>query len=104
MGGENDDSKDSIYEKLEEFFNTFPKYRMKILLGDFNAKVGTKNIFTPTIGNESLHQDGNNNGVRIVKFVKSKNLLVKSRMCSAEIFISTTGPLLTERITNRLIT
>ena len=41
---------------------------MKILLGDFNAKVGRDNIFKPTIGNESLHQDGNDNGVRIVNF------------------------------------
>jgi hypothetical protein len=26
---------------------------MKILLGDFNAKVGKEDIFKPTIGNES---------------------------------------------------
>jgi hypothetical protein len=26
---------------------------MKILLGDFNAKVGRENIFNPTIGNEN---------------------------------------------------
>jgi hypothetical protein len=39
---------------------------MKILLGDFNAKVGRDNIFKPTIGNESLHQDSNDNGVRLV--------------------------------------
>jgi hypothetical protein len=29
------------------------------------------------IGNESLHQDSNNNGVRIGKFATSKNLVVK---------------------------
>jgi hypothetical protein len=34
---------------------------MKILLGDFNAKVGRENIFKPTIGNESPHQDSNDN-------------------------------------------
>ena len=39
---------------------------MKILLGDFNANVGKENIFKSTIGNESLHQDSNDNGVRIV--------------------------------------
>ena len=53
---------------------------MKILLGDFNAKVGRKNIFKLTIGNESLHQDNNDNGVRIVNFATSKNLVVKSTM------------------------
>jgi len=53
---------------------------MKILLGDFNAKRGRDNIFKSTIGNESLHQDSNDNGVRIVNFATSKNLVVKSTM------------------------
>ena len=59
-------------------FDHFPKYHMKMLLGDFNAKVGGENIFKPTIGQESLHQDSNDNGVKIVNFVTSKNLVVKS--------------------------
>jgi hypothetical protein len=46
--------KDRFYEKLEQVFDKFPKYHMKILLGDFNAKVGRENIFKPKIGNESL--------------------------------------------------
>jgi len=41
---------------------------MKILLGDFNAKVGRENIFKPTAEYESLHQDSNDNGVRIANF------------------------------------
>jgi len=53
---------------------------MKILLGDFNAKVGRDIIFKPTIRQESLHQDSNDNGVRIVNFATSKNLVVKSTM------------------------
>ena len=63
-----DDSKDSFYDELEQVFDHFPRYHMKILLGDLNAKVGRENIFKPTIGNESLHQDINDNGVRIVNF------------------------------------
>jgi hypothetical protein len=47
---------------------------MKILLGDFNAKLGRENIFKPTIGNESLHKISNDNGVRVVNFATSKNL------------------------------
>ena len=35
-----DEAKDSFYEELEQVFDHFPKYHIKILLGDFNAKVG----------------------------------------------------------------
>ena len=53
---------------------------MKNLLGDFNAKVVTENIFKPTTGNKRLQQDSIDNGVRIVNFATSKNLVVKSKM------------------------
>ena len=75
-----DDSKDSFYEELEQVFDHFPMYHMKTQLGDFNAKVGRKNIFKLTIGNKSLHQDSNDNGVRIVNFATSKNIVVKTTM------------------------
>jgi hypothetical protein len=53
---------------------------MKILLGDFNAKVGREDIFKPTTGNESLHEITNVTGVRVVNYATSKNLIVKSIM------------------------
>jgi len=53
---------------------------MKILLGDFNAKVEKEIIFKPTIRQESRHQESNDNGVRPVNFATSKNLVVKSTM------------------------
>jgi endonuclease/exonuclease/phosphatase family metal-dependent hydrolase len=53
---------------------------MKILLGDFNAKLGRKDIINPTIGNESLHEISNHLGVRVVNFATSKNLIVRSTM------------------------
>ena len=76
---ESDDSQDSFYEELYQVFDHFPKYHLKIVLA-FNAKVGRKNIFKPTIGSESLHQDSNDNDVRIVNFATSKNLVVKSTL------------------------
>jgi hypothetical protein len=51
---------------------------MKILLGDFSAKRGKDDIFKPTVGNESLHEISNDNGVRLVNFATFKNLRVKS--------------------------
>jgi hypothetical protein len=43
-------------------------------------QVGREDIFKPTIGNETLHEISNDNGVRIVNFLTSKNLTVKSTM------------------------
>ena len=75
-----DESKDSFYEELEQVFYNFPKYHIKILLGDINAKVRRENILKPTNWNDNLHQDSNDDGVRLVKFATSKNLVVKSAM------------------------
>jgi hypothetical protein len=36
---------------------------MKIILGDFNAKVGREDLFKLTVGNESLHKMSNDNGI-----------------------------------------
>jgi hypothetical protein len=74
------DGKDSFDEELERVFDKFPKYHMKILLEDFNAKAGNEDIFKPTIGNESLHEIGNDNGIRLVNSATSKNLRVESTM------------------------
>jgi hypothetical protein len=38
------DMKEKFSEELEHIFDTFPKYYINILLGDFNAKVGRKDI------------------------------------------------------------
>jgi hypothetical protein len=54
------------YSRFLVFF--FSKYHMRILLGEFTTKLGREDIFKPTVGNESVHQDSNDNGVRIVNF------------------------------------
>jgi hypothetical protein len=72
--------KDSFYKELERVFDKFLKFSMKILLGDFNVKVGKEDIFKPTTGNESLHNISNDNGVKVVNFATSKNLTIKSTM------------------------
>jgi hypothetical protein len=37
-----DNIKDNFYEELEQVFDQFPRYHVKILLGDFKANVGGK--------------------------------------------------------------
>jgi exonuclease III len=51
--------KNRFYEELEHVSDTFPKHHMKILLGDFNAKVGKEDIFKPTMGNENSREISN---------------------------------------------
>jgi hypothetical protein len=73
-----DDMKDSFYKELERVFHTFPKYHLINLLGDFNAKVGKEDTSKPLIWHESLREIGNDNGVRVVNFAITRNLIVRS--------------------------
>jgi hypothetical protein len=52
---------------------------MKMLLGDFSVKVGGEDDFKQTIGNESLHEISNDNGVIVVNVATCKTQ-VKSIM------------------------
>jgi hypothetical protein len=70
-------TKDSFYEELEQVFDQFPRYHMKILLGDFSVKVGREDMFKPINDGENLHEASNNNSVG-VDFATSKNLIVNS--------------------------
>jgi hypothetical protein len=98
-----DDVKDRFYEGLEQVFGKFPNYQMKILLGDFNANVGREDNFKLTIGNESLHQISNDNGIRVVNIATSKYLLSKVRCSYTVTFINSLGRLLMKRRPIKLI-
>jgi hypothetical protein len=69
-----DDIKENFHDELGRVFDQFPRYDMKIVLGNFNAKVGRENIFKPTIGNESLHEITKDNGVIVVNVATSQKL------------------------------
>jgi exonuclease III len=42
--------KDRFYEELECIFDKFPKYHMKILLGDFNTEVDREDFLSEELG------------------------------------------------------
>jgi hypothetical protein len=79
--GKIDDVKHSFHEELVHVFDKFPKYRMKILLGDFIAKVGKLGLFKTTNENQILHKTNNDNGVRLVNLPRLKIKQSKSQ-CS----------------------
>jgi hypothetical protein len=45
-----DDVKDRFCDELEHVFNKFPKYHMKIWLGDFSAKIDREDISNQQLG------------------------------------------------------
>jgi exonuclease III len=53
-----DDKKDRFYEELACVLYQLPKYRIKILLGDLNTKLGREDVFRPTI-RKSLYEISN---------------------------------------------
>jgi len=46
-----DEANDGFIEELEQVFDHFPNYHIKILLGNFNVNVERESILKPTIWN-----------------------------------------------------
>ena len=73
-----DEIKEEFFKLLEQNINKIANSDIKIILGDFNAKVGKEIIYKPTIGIGSLHNETNNSGIKMIQFTVSKGLNVKS--------------------------
>ncbi|XP_063677758.1 uncharacterized protein LOC134813809 [Bolinopsis microptera] len=72
-----DSVKDDFYQQLGGSFDSLPSHDVKILLGDFNAKIGRDNSsWSGVIGGESLHETSSNNGLRLLDFCAMYQLTV----------------------------
>ena len=72
--------KDDFYEELERIYMKAPKHDIKIMMGDFNAKVGRELGLAPNVGKYSLHEQTNNNGWRMTDFAITKNMATSSTL------------------------
>ena len=70
--------KEEFYNLSEQNISRIARSGIKIILGDFNANVSKESIYKPTIGNESLHNETNNNGIKMIQFTISNGLNVRS--------------------------
>ncbi|KAF0753170.1 ribosome biogenesis protein TSR3 isoform X1 [Aphis craccivora] len=71
------EKKDEFYDNLEHTLNEIPRNRIRIVLGDFNAKLGKEIIFRSTVGIHSLHDVTSENGFRLIDFASGGGLIVK---------------------------
>jgi exonuclease III len=70
--------KEEFHNLLEQNINQIANSDIKIILGDFNAKIGEEDIYKCTIGNECLHNETNNNEIKIIQLTISKGFNVGS--------------------------
>lgn len=75
-----DEQKEKFYDDLENTISKLPKYDIKLIIGDQNAKIGKEKEYEAIIGKESLHEKTNNNGERLINFAARNNLVIKSTM------------------------
>lgn len=63
---------------FEEAYDGSPSFDMKIILGDFNSKIGKRSIFFPTIGSHSVHNISSDNGILLINFALAKGMIIPS--------------------------
>ena len=83
--------KDDFHEDLERIYMKVPKHDTKVMMGDFNAKVGKESGLAPNVGKYSLHEETNNDGWRMIDFAITKNMAICSRYSNIKEFTKKHG-------------
>jgi len=73
-----DEVKEQFYEELNITLQQSSKHDAVIILGDFNAKVGKEMNNRLVAGKYILHNETNDNGIRLCQFTEMNNLLISS--------------------------
>ncbi|XP_042906181.1 craniofacial development protein 2-like [Parasteatoda tepidariorum] len=73
-----DEVKDGFYDLLEKTQSECCSNDVKLLMGDFNAKIGHDTNMDRFAGNESLHEETSKNGIRLINFAISTNMVIGS--------------------------
>jgi hypothetical protein len=96
--------KEAFYQKVEEIYDSCPSNDIKIVLGNWNAKVGRDEIYQGVIGRHSMNLNTNNNGQRLVDFAAANKMVVSSTCFCIKKFINKHGDLQMEKPIIKLIT
>ncbi|XP_035210152.1 craniofacial development protein 2-like [Stegodyphus dumicola] len=77
-----EEEKEIIYEELSMIYRSCPKYDIKIVMRDMNAKLGKEDEFRPTIKKHGLYDGTNDNGQSLLLFAAEHNMIVSSTVFS----------------------
>ena len=72
--GAQTNEKDNFYSQLRDTLDNTPKYDIKLLIGDFNAKLGSEERegLQCTIRLHGTANETNNNGERLISVCRKK--------------------------------
>jgi exonuclease III len=76
----NEEEKDGFYDDLDKTYEKCPGRDVKIIIGDLNAKIGREDIYRPINAKYSGHTKSNDNGIRVINYVSSRNLVIGTAM------------------------
>lgn len=68
--------KEEFYIQLSSVMNEIPRTDIKILMGDFNAKVGSDTTASSAVGQYGLGSAPNNNGERLISLCQENNMKI----------------------------
>ncbi|XP_017487696.1 PREDICTED: craniofacial development protein 2-like [Rhagoletis zephyria] len=85
-----EEDKNSFYTDLEKLYDNQSANTVRLVVGDFNAKVGQETEYRPTIGPESLHEECNENGMLLVNFATMEEMIVSSTFFPRRLFHKST--------------
>ncbi|XP_046679269.1 uncharacterized protein LOC124366713 [Homalodisca vitripennis] len=66
---------DDFYTELERVCDKIPRHDMKVVLGDFNAKIGKEEQNNMVAGKCGLHEETSLNGERLCMFSEAQRLI-----------------------------
>ncbi|KAK9686020.1 hypothetical protein QE152_g37504 [Popillia japonica] len=70
--------KNEFYEELEKVLEKVPKFDIKLVVGDLNAKIGREDERRKVTGGNSKHMLSSENGKMLIQFALENNLKIMS--------------------------
>ena len=71
------DEKDEFYQTLEDVLQKSHKHDVRMVIGDFNARVGSKREgYEQVLGPHAMHEQPNDNGARLLDACASNDLTI----------------------------
>jgi exonuclease III len=74
------EEKEEFYAEIEDILSRINNSKIRIILGDMNAKIGKEQFLKLTIGKYSLYETTNDNDIKLIDLVTGKGFRIMNTM------------------------